>query len=243
MPSMPSSEITLTQRDLTCLAWIALQYAIRLDQLRQLLFRHTPEADRYKLKPGTDRLSLDRTYEIINRWLALKLIEKNTILQGDKLWIWLTRQGLRTVQMPFNYGSGAPSSITLPHLFAINQVRLAVEAKRPDDGWQTERQLRKDAPPLVRGETRPHTPDAILTNATNGKITAIEVERSAKNADELENDLRELAVTYKSIWYFATKKTRRQVETMLEEKFTQEMRKPFVFYDLGEYTHNEYKLS
>lgn len=242
MHSSTQTDIHLTPRDLTCLAWIALQYAIRFDQLQQLLFRHTPAQDRYKLKPGTDRLSLDRTYEIINRWLALGLVEKKIILHGDKLWVWLTREGLRTVELSFNY-SGTPSSVTLPHLYAINQVRLFVESKRPDDGWQSERQIRKEAPPLVHGETRPHTPDAILTNVKNGKITAIEVERSAKNDGELEDDLRELAVTYRSIWYFATKKTKRQVETMLENNFTLEMRKPFVFYDLGDYTQNEYHLS
>jgi hypothetical protein len=33
----------LTPRDLICLTWIAMQYAIRLDQLQRLLFRYTPE--------------------------------------------------------------------------------------------------------------------------------------------------------------------------------------------------------
>jgi hypothetical protein len=74
----------LTSRDITCLTWIAMQYAIRLDQLQRLLYRYTPEADRYKLKPGADRLSLDRTYELISKWLALGLIEKKIILHGDK---------------------------------------------------------------------------------------------------------------------------------------------------------------
>jgi hypothetical protein len=32
----------LTPRDIICLTWIAMQYAIRLDQLQRLLFRHTP---------------------------------------------------------------------------------------------------------------------------------------------------------------------------------------------------------
>ena len=99
----------LTPRDKGCLLWIGLQYAIRLDQLQQLLFRHTPERDRSKLKPGSDRLSLARTYEVLEKWLAYGFIEKDIILNGDKLWIWLSRQGLREVQLPFNYGDGAPS--------------------------------------------------------------------------------------------------------------------------------------
>jgi hypothetical protein len=142
----------LTPRDRACLIWIALQYAIRLDQLQRLLYRHTPEQDRHKLKPGTDHLSLDRTYELINKWLEMDLIEKKIILHGDKLWIWSTRAGLRTVQLAFNF-NGAPSSIRLPHLYSINQVRLAVEAKRPHDIWKSERQIRKEIPAVVKGES------------------------------------------------------------------------------------------
>src|SRR5690242_5750917 len=116
----------LTPRDRACLPWIAMQYAIRLDQLQRLLYRHTPEQDRSKLKPGADYLSLDRTYEIIHKWHEWAFIEKKIILNGDKLWIWLTRAGLREVGFTFNY-SGPPSSSRLPHLYYINQVRLAVE--------------------------------------------------------------------------------------------------------------------
>jgi hypothetical protein len=47
----------LTPCDSICLTWIAMQYAIRLNQLQRLLYRYTPEADRYKLEAGTDRLS------------------------------------------------------------------------------------------------------------------------------------------------------------------------------------------
>ena len=242
---MSSSEIKtrsyrLTPRDRLCLIWVALQYAIRFDQLQRLLYRYTPAEDRYKLKPGTDELSLDRTYEMVHKWVTLDLIEKDTILHGDKLWIWLTRAGLREIGLSFNY-SGTPSSIRLAHLYFINQVRLAIEAKRPNDIWKSERQIRKELPPTAKGEKQPHTPDAIFTNTANGKVTAIEVECHAKTDDELEDGLRELAITYKSVWYFTTRTTRRQVEAMLET-FEPSMQKPFVLYDLAEYGH-EYGIS
>jgi hypothetical protein len=231
----------LTKRDKVCLYWIALQYAIRLDQLQRLLYRHTPEHDRHKLKPGVDHLSLDRTYEIIDKWLELGLIEKSPILDGDKLWIWPTRAGLREVQLNFNY-SGKPSSIRLPHLYYINQIRLAIEVKRPDDSWKSERQIRKETPAATKGDHVPHIPDAILTNMTNGKVTAIEVEVHEKTGDELDEDLRELAISYRSVWYFTVTGTRRQVEAKLTEEFSPEMRKPFVLYDLKDYS-NEYAIS
>jgi hypothetical protein len=230
----------LTPRDIICLTWIALQYAIRLDQLQRLLYRYTPEADRHKLKSGADRLSLDRTYEIIQKWTMLGYIEKGAILHGDKLWLWVSREGLRMCQLPFSY-SGKPSSIRLPHLFYINQVRLAIEVKRPDDIWKSERQIRKEAPAATKGENQPHTPDALLTNMSNGKVTAFEIETHEKTDSELENNLRELAVSYRSVWYFTTRATRRQVEKLLET-FTPEMQKPFVLYDLMEYS-NEYGIS
>ncbi len=230
----------LTPRDLICLTWIAMQYAIRLDQLQRLLFRHTPETDRYKLKPGSDRLSLDRTYEIIAKWLSWGYIEKGGILHGDKLWIWVSREGLRACQLPFSY-SGKPAPSRVPHLFFINQVRLAVEEKRPDDLWTSERQIRKDAGAPTKGESQPHLPDAILTNMSKGKVTALEIEKTSKTESELLDDLRELAVSYKSIWYFATSATLRQLEAKLAD-FTEEMRKPFRLYPLVEYG-NDYGIS
>ena len=85
----PSHQLTSCGR--VCLTWIALQYAVRLDQLRRLLYRYTPEADRYKLKSEVDFLSLDRVYKWINKMLDFGLIEKKTILHGDQTWIWLSR--------------------------------------------------------------------------------------------------------------------------------------------------------
>ena len=242
MPAV-SGEIVhqLTPRDIICLTWIAMQYAIRLDQLQRLLFRFTPEQDRYKLKPGSDRLSLDRTYEMIQKWLSWGYIEKGGILHRDKLWIWVSRAGLRACQLPFSY-SGKPAPGRVPHLFFINQVRLAIEEKRPGDEWKSERQIRREAGAPVQGESQPHVPDAILTNAINGKVTALEIEKTSKTESELLDDLRELAVTYKSIWYFATTATKRQLEAKLAE-MSEEMRKPFRLYSLVEYGGVAYGIS
>jgi hypothetical protein len=231
----------LTPRDIICLTWIAMQYAIRLDQLQRLLFRFTPEPDRYKLKPGSDRLSLDRTYEVIAKWLSWGYIEKGGVLHHDKLWIWVSREGMRACQLPFT-SNGKPAPSRVPHLFYINQIRLYIEAKRPDDLWTSERQIRREAGAAAKGEDLPHLPDAILTSATNGKITALEIERSSKTEDELLDDLRELAVSYKSVWYFASSATKRQVEARLEE-FTPEMGKPFRIYSLIEHGGEAYGIS
>ena len=105
-----------TPRDEACVRWIGMQYAIRLDQLRRLLYRYTPDADRYKLRTDRDLLSLDRTYKTLKKWKEQGLIEQDPILYRDPLWIWLTRAGLREVGLSFSY-SGAPASARLPHLY------------------------------------------------------------------------------------------------------------------------------
>lgn len=230
----------LTERDKVCLNWIALQYAIRFDQLRRLLYRTTPEQDRYKLRQDTDAVSVDRAYEFIRKWLEHGLVEKKIILHSDQLWIWLSRAGLRYLELTYHY-NGAPASDYLKHYYYINQVRLAIETKRPDDLWKSERQIRKELPPMVsNGERKPHAPDGILTNTETGRVTAIEVEVHEKTGDELDDDLRELAISYKSVWYFTTSGTRRQIEAKLQT-FPPEMQKPFVLYNLKEYG-NEYGL-
>lgn len=233
MASKPQTR-HLTPRDMHCLTWIGLQYAIRFDQLRHLLYRHTPEADRWKLKPGTNALSIDRTYEIIEKWHEMGLVEKKIIYHHDKLWIWLSRHGLREMGLEFNY-SGEPKKVE--HLYHINQVRLFIEEKRPADPWFSERQILHERG--IQGET--HRPDAILINHETGRRTAIEVELNEKTSKALLDDLRALAATYRSVWYFATQATRRQVEVALED-FSLEMRKPFTLYALEDYSH-EYTLS
>jgi hypothetical protein len=213
-----------------------MQRAVRLDQLRRLLYRYTPEADRYKLRTDIDYVSLDRVYKWLKKHETNGFIERDIILHDDQAWIWLSRAGLREISLDFSY-SGAPSSSRLSHLYYINQVRLAIEVKRPNDLWKSERQIRKEMDAAARGKNQPHTPDALLTNMQNGKVTALEIEVHSKTDNALEEDLRELAVAFKSIWYFTTRETRRQVEAMLDDKFVPDMRKPFTLYDLEDYGH------
>ena len=128
--------------------------------------------------------------------------------------------------MPFLFGKGQPASVRVPHLDDVNQVRLAVEERRLQDIWKSERQIRHELGRPVKGEQQPHVPDAILY-ATGGKITAIEVERRLKDERVLDETLLPWLWDYRSVWYFASKSAKKKIEIMLET-FTQEMRKPFV---------------
>ncbi|SRR5579883_94256 len=187
----------LTERDLACLRWIAQQYAIRLDQLQRLLLWHTPEVDRAKVRVGTDRLSKERTYKTLARWDALGLIEYGNILDGESRWIWLTAKGLREIGSPLRYNK--PSTVRLSHLYFCNQVRLWIESRRPEDHWQSEREIKAEHQQLERGERQYHLPDAVLY-AANGKVSAIEVELQPKTRDQVEGILTELELCYRSIF-------------------------------------------
>jgi hypothetical protein len=219
----------LTQRDLACLHWIAQQYAIRLDQLQRLLLRYTPQADRAKVRSGTDRLSKERTYKTLAQWDALGLIEYGNILEHEPRWIWLTPKGLREIGSPLRYNK--PSVVRLSHLYFTNQVRLWVERRRPNDVWKSEREIKAEQQQLGRGERPHHLPDAIL-HAANGKTSVIEVELQTKTRDALETIVRELELHYTSILYFCSAPVLRQLQALLSE-LEPESRKHFALYALG----------
>jgi hypothetical protein len=225
----------LTWRDLQCLRWIAQQYAVRLDQLQRLLLRYTPEADRDKIRRGADRLSKERTYKTLARWDALGLIEYGNILDGELRWIWLSPRGLRSLDLKLRYNK--PSAVRIPHLYAVNQVRLWVEGRRPQDRWKSEREIKTGQPALEKGVSRDHLPDALLF-ATNGKTSAIEVELEPKTRETLEAILYELESTYTSILYFVSLPAQRQLESVLEG-FAPSSRKHFLLYSLGEHGNED----
>jgi hypothetical protein len=219
----------LTARDLACLAWIGQQYAIRFDQLQRLLLRFTPEADRAKVRDGTDRLSRERTYRTLSRWEQLALIESAAILDGEPRWIWLSPAGLRATGLALRYNK--PSPARLRHLYFTNQVRLWVEGRRPADRWQSEREIKAEHQAREHGERQEHLPDAVLY-AANGKISALEIELEPKATRTLEGILAELESGYTSILYFVSKASQRQLTALLST-FEPARRRHFLLYHLG----------
>jgi hypothetical protein len=219
----------LTERDLACLRWIGQQYAIRFDQLQRLLLRYTPEADKGKVRDGADRLSKERTYRTLARWEQLALVECANILDREPRWIWLSSGGLRTVESTLRYNK--PSPVRLRHLYATNQVRLWVEGRRPGDRWKSEREIKAEHRAMEHGEHQEHLPDAILY-ASNGKISALEIELEPKATRALEGILAELESQYTSILYFVSPAAQRQLLAMLAT-FEPARRRHFLLYGLG----------
>ncbi len=206
----------IKQRDLVVLLWVAQQYAARLDHVRELLSR-TPGRGGKQVSPSG--LTLSAVLQVVDRWVALGLVQYRRIYEGEPGWIWVTPYRLGLLQLA--YARHAPAESTLLHLHNINRVRLELEHRHPEYQWVSERTLRAAQPRREEGSGVPHLPDAQVWQP---RLIAVEVERSPKSPKELDGILTELLITggstpaddcpalYSTVWYFVTAHTRRAVE-------------------------------
>ncbi|SRR6266487_2126167 len=184
--------VQLTDRDQWALRWIAEQYAVRLDQIQNLLGR---QAGRGAKEDG--EITENAARLVVNRWKRAKLVEYKKITVEDPGWVWLTATGLHAFELP--YKMYEPSLAKLTHLFAVNEVRLQLEDERSDGTWKSERVLRAGLA-HAKGDVLPHLPDALYTMRTG--TAAIEVELTPKKPADLQIILEELTENYSQVWYF-----------------------------------------
>jgi hypothetical protein len=206
----------IKRRDLVVLLWVAQQYAARLDHVRELLSR-TPGRGGKQVSPTG--LTLSAVLQVVDRWVALGLVQYRRIYEGEPGWIWVTPYGLGLLQLA--YARHTPAESTLQHLHHINRVRLHMERRHPDFRWISERTLRAAQPRREEGSVLPHLPDAQVRTP---KLVGVEVERSPKSDKELDDILTELLITgspstndgdplrYTTVWYFVRPATRTCVE-------------------------------
>jgi hypothetical protein len=162
-------------------------------------------------------------------------IHTEVIRAEQPFWMFLTRKGMKRMGLPYAYRDLGESSLdALSHLYAINAIRLHVEAASPDVHWTSERELLRGQV-RIKGKAFLHRPDGVIAYA-DGEIVAIEAELSAKKPFELTENLLELLrgedylqtkvdfggltaralsrrsrSRYDQIWYFAPKTIRKQV--------------------------------
>ncbi len=206
----------IKQRDLVVLLWIAQQYAARLDHVQKLLSRMPGRGGKQVSPTG---LTLSAVLQVVDRWVALGLVQYRRIYEGEPGWIWVTPYGLGLLQLA--YARHTPAESTLPHLHHINRVRLDMERRHPDFRWISERTLRAGQPRREEGSVLPHLPDAQVRTP---KRVAVEIERSPKSDKELDDILAEHLITgspspngvdplpYTTVWYFVRPETRTSVE-------------------------------
>jgi hypothetical protein len=202
--------VELTERDLLTLKWIGEQYTAGFNQLRRVLgSRAGPGAQ----TPGQLSASVTRAW--VARMKAIGAIEQEKPYRDMPPFVWLTVEGLRLAGLDFKVLR--PATSTLKHLYWCNQARLYMAARRPDDRWMPERQLRSEqAQAIIKGQRRaPELPDAHLITA-KGTI-AIEVELTDKQAGRLLGILRRRVSEYFTVWYFTSKETQSGVEAARKE--------------------------
>jgi len=184
-PRKDKGVVLYSERDEYCLAWIADQYAVRLDQIQVLLSRWPLGT----LKDKEKGLAATTVKDQINRWVRAEWIEYQRVLVGQPGWAWITRKGLQALGWDNFYTARVPAYSRLAHIYAVNQVRLVTDPR--GFAWKSEREYRRDLELVEKGESSGPIPDAIVTAGKIGEV-AIEVEISPKKPADLEKKLEEL---------------------------------------------------
>lgn len=173
---------------------------------------------------------MERTRKILRPWLDEELLLYRVFYAKQRGGLWLTSKGLKYANLNLRYYEPSPAS--LPHLYAINDIRLLIALRRPHDTWRSERELRAEQNAHMKGETVSHLPDAELISS-NGNMNAIEVEMTVKSEKRLEEIIFDLAGNkrYNTVWYFSPENVYSVVKKTVG-KLPVEHRKRFAFYTL-----------
>lgn len=206
---------------------VGQQGVLRFDQAQRFLGRLSPNPDKMK---QSNFLSAERTRKILRPWIDEEVMAYRTFFNGQKGCIWLTGKGLKYANLHLRYYE--PNPATLPHLYAVNDIRFVVTERRPNETWRSEREIRAEQNANPKGSTPPHIPDAELIS-TNGNVRAIEVELTIKSEKRLEEIVYDLVANkrYNAIWYFAPESVYNAVAKVVR-KLPPDARKRFAFYTL-----------
>ena len=175
----------LTSRDCLMLTWIADQYAMRFDHVRELLSEHAEGQTKGEL------LAIPTVQSKINKWVHAGWAKYRRWLADGPGWVWVTKQGLAQIGQD-DYRASPPSPTRLAHIYAVNAVRMQLDY----DDWTSERGLRADAD---CGSSKP-IPDAVITS--HGKEIAIEVEISIKKPNDLVEKMERLLPYYTFVHFY-----------------------------------------
>lgn len=190
----------LTPRDVWVLRWMAEQYALRFDQLQQLLSRYP--SNRNGIEPGPGGLSTSAVLQVIARWQEDPAwVEYQRIHVQTPGWIWLTPYGDRLLEIPYARHTLRENRLT--HRYYVNAVRLDIEQRHPEYQWVSERFLLSQFSRRDANEKLAHTPDGEVHTSPE-RVIAVEVELSPKTDLELDAILLELLSRYWAVWYFVS---------------------------------------
>ncbi len=174
-------------RDLLVLRWLCEQYAARLDHLEVLTGRCKGQVEAL-LRPM-------RTFGFVRMW---------RIVVGEPTWVLPTDAGLRRCELP--YEEMTPRSTNLPHLAAVNEVRLHVQMHVPESVWVSRRELMHGR---HKGVCVPH--GLVLFN---GHRAAIEVRLDAEPVAVMSKRLERLERRFEQVYYYCAPRPHRQLTAL-----------------------------
>ena len=131
------------------------------------------------------------------------------MLVGRPVFVWLTREGSRVAGAGFKVWE--PKAGALPHIEAVNEVRLLVAQRRPGAVWVCEREL--SARPLPGAPA--HRPDAVV-RVDGERRVAVEVELTLKSRARPERIVGHLLGEFDAVCYFAAPAPARALEAIAE---------------------------
>lgn len=218
----------ITERLEKIFAVIGQQGVLRFDQAQCYLGRMSPDPGKMK-QPGI--MSAERTRKILRPWLQEEVILYRTFFHGQKGCIWLTAKGLKYANLHLRYYEPNPAS--LGHIYAVNDVRLLLAERHPEDTWRSEREIRAQQNVNAKDGTPPHIPDAELISADGKSVIGIECDVTVRSEKRLEEIVSDLAGNkrYSAIWYYLPEPVYRAVKKAVD-KLPAEHRKRFAFYSL-----------
>jgi hypothetical protein len=198
----------MTPRDRWVLRWIADQYAVRIDHVRQLLSRDPCTRNPAKV-PGPGGVTLSNVLRVVGRWSREpEWAEYRRIYADTPGWVVATPYGMQLVSLPYSRHTLKES--TLEHLHWINCVRLDVEKRHPEYQWISERRIRSESRQFPGRDEEigsiGHIPDARIW--TGQRSIAVEVELSPKREQELDDIFQALLFgneaqpAHQTVWYF-----------------------------------------
>ena len=127
--------IQTTERDLWVLSWIADQYAVPVDQLKQLVEAYNQVTGYGK---ATEPVTEHTIRYLVDRWRKAGWVQRQKLLTAFPPWVWLTHKGLREMGLPYDYLKPGPGRLN--HIYHTNAVRLHVEQIFPNEAeWMSER--------------------------------------------------------------------------------------------------------
>jgi hypothetical protein len=219
-PRRDRGRFRLTPRDEWGMRYIADMWALRIDQLqdmisiwhyREELKRYEQQHAAYQLRPRGPLPVLptlqpqtkSKALSIVQRWIEHGYALTDQPHETDPVWVTLTAEALHELQLP--YEAGFPPKNALKesgHIFACNQVRCKLMKTKTYGKyvWWSERAIKASWEEGALGVAYDQLPDAVLYLDGVARL-AVEVELTRKADDRYDQTLARLTALYPQVLY------------------------------------------